>query len=94
MMPVMTSMIDILARWPSRQSLADDAGVDLFAVHRWFQRGGFPGKHDAAILAGAAARGIDLSADEIVLARAHPPAPAAAAPADQGALPKRAGGSA
>jgi hypothetical protein len=60
----------ILARWPSRQALADDAGVDLFAVHRWFQRGSVNGRHDMSLLSGAQRRGINLTAFELMEARA------------------------
>lgn len=62
-------LIEILSRWPSRKALADDAGVDLYAVHRWFQRSSVKGEHDAKLLAGAAERGIPLTAEEIVMAR-------------------------
>jgi hypothetical protein len=60
----------ILARWPSRQALADDAGVDLYAVHRWFQRGSVNGRHDMSLLSGAQRRGINLTAFELMEARA------------------------
>ncbi len=63
------STSEILKRWPSRQAVADDAGVDLFAVHRWHQRGSIPGKHDSRLLAGAEKRGICLSAQELIEAR-------------------------
>lgn len=61
----------ILRRWPTRQALADDAGVDLYAVHRWFQRGRVNGRHDMSLLSGAQRRGINLTALELVEARAR-----------------------
>jgi len=62
-------IILILDRWPSRQAVADDAGVDLFAVHRWYQRKSINGRHDAALIAGAKRRKIRLSASELAEAR-------------------------
>lgn len=64
-----SALIIILDRWPSRAAIALDAGVDLFAVHRWYQRGGFPARHDATLIAAARRRKIRLSAREIVDAR-------------------------
>lgn len=66
----MHPLIQILSRWPSRKALADDTGVDLYAVHRWFQRASVKGEHDAKLLARASERGIALTADELVRARA------------------------
>ena len=75
----------IIQRWPTRQDLADDAGVDLFAVHRWFQRNSIPGKHDARLLAGARRRGVKVTAKELIEARSwHGERNGHAAPARQG----------
>lgn len=60
---------NILLRWPSRQALADDAGVDLFAVHRWFQRGSVNARHDAALMRGAKRRKIKVSLEDLSKAR-------------------------
>lgn len=65
-----STIINILARWPSRRALADDMGVDLYAVHRWFQRQALPGKYDAALIAAARRRGIRLKTKELIEARA------------------------
>ena len=59
----------IIKRWPSRQELAGDIGVDLFAVHRWFQRSSIPAKHDIAILDAASRRNIPLNWRELMEAR-------------------------
>lgn len=59
----------IIKRWATRQEMAVDAGVDLFAVHRWFQRRNIPGKYDARLIAGASRRGIALTAQDLVDAR-------------------------
>ena len=73
---------EILTLWPSRAELAADAGRNLFAAHRWHQRGRlWPAELDAKMLASAKARGIKLTADHLVAARAgaeQPPRPAAA----------------
>lgn len=60
----------IIERWPNRQSLADDAGVDLFAVHRWYQRKSIPARHDMALLDAASRRNISLNWRELMEARA------------------------
>lgn len=64
----------LLGKWPDRRAVWEDAcalepKLELVAVHRWFQRGSVPPRFWAVLLAGAARRGICLSADEIV--RAH-----------------------
>jgi hypothetical protein len=74
--PPLTKTQEIIKRWPSRQAMADDCSVtgspvDLFAVHRWFQRSSIPGKHDSRLLQGAARRGFALTADELVAARSE-----------------------
>ena len=80
-------IIRILNRWPSRRDVHHDAraaepGLDIVAVHRWFQRGSVPPKFDGALLEGAERRGIGLHPMELVRARAghtdrnvHCPAP-------------------
>ncbi len=61
---------EILKLWPSRAELAADAGRDVFAAHRWHQRGRlWPAQLDAKMLASAKARGIKLTADHLVAAR-------------------------
>jgi len=62
---------NILARWPSRQALADDTGVALMAVHRWHQRQSIPAKYDAALLDAASRRNIPLNWRELMDARAY-----------------------
>lgn len=59
----------IIDLWPSRQDMADDAGVDLYAVHRWYQRAAIPGKHDARLLAAAERRGLPLTWHDLANAR-------------------------
>lgn len=63
---------EILSRWPTRSDVAADADVPLVVVHRWFQRNAIKPTHWRALLNGAAARGIGLTADELV--DAHTPA--------------------
>jgi len=59
----------IIERWPNRQALADDAGVDLFAVHRWYQRKSIPARYDMTILDAASRRNIALNWRELMEAR-------------------------
>lgn len=65
-----TPILDILNLWPSRKALADDARVPLIVVHRWHQRRSIPPGYDARLIDAAAARGIPLSALDLVNARA------------------------
>lgn len=70
----MQSPNDILALWPDRRSIWDDARaanpkLEFVAVHRWFQRGRIPADYWSALLTGARKREIILTADE--LANAH-----------------------
>jgi hypothetical protein len=56
----------ILSRWPSRQAVLDDArdaaaDLDMFAVHRWFQRGAVPSRYWGALIDGARRRGISVT---------------------------------
>jgi len=67
----MHPIILLLDKWPSRKAIADDAGVDLYAVHRWYQRKHIPPKHDACLVASAARRGFSLSWQELIEARAQ-----------------------
>jgi hypothetical protein len=67
----------ILTLWPSRSAVLDDAraaaaDLDLFAVHRWFQRRAVPSRYWVALLDGAQKRGIAVSAQDF--AAAHSPA--------------------
>jgi len=55
----------ILDRWPDRQAVADDAGVEPIAVYRWEKRNRIPGHHDRALIAGARRRRIRLSLSEL-----------------------------
>lgn len=57
---------DILARWPSRDAVAEDAGVEPIAVYRWEKRGRIPGKHFAALARGAERRGLPVTLNELV----------------------------
>lgn len=64
----------ILDRWPTRRAVYEDAlkadpDLQMVAVHRWFSRGSIPGKYDAALLEGAARRGIGLHPKELISAR-------------------------
>lgn len=64
----------IIRRWPDRRTLAVDLGTDIWAVHRYWQRKRlWPGARDARALAAARRRGIALTADELVAARAIEP---------------------
>lgn len=64
------AITDILSRWPSRQSLADDLGLDVIVVHRWHQRQRIPAKYDSALLDCASKRNIPLNWRELMDARA------------------------
>jgi hypothetical protein len=70
-------VIKILAHWPSRQAVLDDArnasaDLDLFAVHRWFQRGSIPSRYWTALLDGASRRGLPVRLDDFASAHAAP----------------------
>lgn len=63
----------ILSMWPDRRAVLDDArkldqGLDLVAVHRWFQRGSVPGRFWGALLEGAHHRGVQITAEDFVKA--------------------------
>jgi len=57
---------DILGRWPSREAVAQDCGVEPIAVYRWERRERIPLRHFPALLAAAQRRNIRLTADELV----------------------------
>ena len=66
----------IIDAWPSRQAVLEDAraaraDLDLFAVHRWYQRSSIPSRYWAALVSGAQQRGIDVSVDDFLAAHAH-----------------------
>jgi hypothetical protein len=61
---------EIINRWPSRRALAEDVGVNLYAVHHWHNRNRIPAEYDAALLVAAGRRGIALGFEELVMARA------------------------
>lgn len=66
---------DLLARWPNRSAVLQDALVEhpdleLVAVHRWAQRNTIPPKYWSSLIKGASARDIGLTADELVAAHA------------------------
>lgn len=61
-----STVSSIIGRWPSREAVAEDAGVAPIAVYRWERRGRIPGKHFAALAEGARRRGINLTLAEIV----------------------------
>ena len=65
----------IIDAWPSRQAVLEDAraaraDLDLFAVHRWYQRSSIPSRYWAALVAGAQRRGIDVSVEDLLTAHA------------------------
>lgn len=60
------SVPEILSRWPSREAVAEDAGVEPIAVYRWEKRGRIPGKHFARLARGAEARGLSVTLAELV----------------------------
>jgi hypothetical protein len=66
-------ILTILHRWPSRQSLADDLGLDVVVVHRWHQRQSIPAKYDTRLLDAASSRNIPLLWRELMEARAASP---------------------
>ena len=75
-----TSVLDLLAQWPDRNAVFEDAraadpALKIVAVHRWFQRGSVPSKFWAALVAGAGRRGLSVSADHLMHAHAANDAP-------------------
>lgn len=64
----------ILAQWPTRRTLHEDAktvcpAVDFVAIHRWHQRQSIPAGYWAGLVRAANVRGIDVTLDD--LAEAH-----------------------
>lgn len=60
---------EIIERWPSRRDLADDLGVNLYAVHHWHNRGRIPARYDASLIEAATRRDIALGFADLALAR-------------------------
>ena len=77
--PIMENpVVRILGMWPDRQAVyadavAADPGLNMVAVHRWFQRGSVPAKYWSALIAGAKRRNISLTAEDVVLAHSAGP---------------------
>ena len=65
-------ILSILHKWPSRQTLADDLGLDVIVVHRWHQRASIPAKYDTRLLDAASRRNIPLLWRELMEARSAP----------------------
>lgn len=69
------SINDILQLWHAPKDLAEDVGIKVKAVYKWpgrrGEKGSIPPKHDLALLAGAARRGLALTADDLMKARAR-----------------------
>jgi len=69
-----TNIKTLLEKCGSRRDLLADAqavnpDLDLYAVHRWFQRGSVPARYWLSIVEGARNRGAQVSLDQI--AKAH-----------------------
>ena len=62
---------EIIERWPSRRELAEDVGVNLYAVHHWHNRGRIPARYDAALVKAAKRRKIRLDFSDLAMARAN-----------------------
>lgn len=65
----------ILAKWPSRRAVLDDAraadpDLQMVAVHRWFKRGSVPPRHWTALMAGAKRRKLGVSLADMAFAHA------------------------
>jgi predicted nucleic acid-binding protein len=67
----MSRFQQIIEQWPSRRDLAEDVGVNLYAVHHWHHRNRIPANYDAALIEAASRRGIALGFEDLALARAH-----------------------
>jgi hypothetical protein len=79
-MGTFTSISDLIAAWPKRAALADDINVTVDRVHKWAQANTIPARYQQAVIDAALARGIDLTADELVRLNAGAfPAPKEAA---------------
>lgn len=61
---------NIILLWPSRRVLAEDMGVDVVVVHRWWQRRSIPAGFDAKLIDAARRRELPLSFERLALARA------------------------
>lgn len=70
------SFSEILARWPDRQAVYEDASaadpnLKPIAVYRWERRGMIPPRHWSALVDGAGKRQIPLKLEELANARKH-----------------------
>lgn len=54
----MLTFREVIAAWPSLESLADDAGVSANTAKQWRTRNKIPDERWEAVVAGAARRGI------------------------------------
>ncbi|RBO54040.1 hypothetical protein DSD19_06140 [Rhodovulum sp. BSW8] len=65
----MAPMDNIFAIWPSLAEMARDMGEKYPTVAAWKRRG-IPARRDADVIAAARRRGVDLTYEQIGLARA------------------------
>lgn len=52
--------------WESRQDFSVNIGVSIEVVHKWIANNSIPSRYWRVILDAAAARGIQLSADQLI----------------------------
>lgn len=68
-MSSMRTVTDLIARWPSRRDLAEDAGVPLHSVHKWAQRSRIPSELQYPVIQAAWRRGFtDVTAEWMIWA--------------------------
>lgn len=70
----MTSILtirDLIASWPTRRDLAEQIGASVEIVHKWAAFGRIPADWQAAVLAAAQSRGIDVSAEWMIAQHAR-----------------------
>ena len=60
----------IIAKWPTRQILADDIGGSLYMIHSWVKRNRIAPEHDVAIVRAAQKREIPVTYEDLAVARA------------------------
>lgn len=61
---------DIIGRWPSRKTLAQDTGRSPVTVHSWWQRNSIPADVDVVMVEAARERGFALTYEELARTRA------------------------
>lgn len=61
-----TDVRSIIAQWPTRQALATEMGEPVDRVHKWAQNNAVPAWHQSRFLRACVAKGINITASDIL----------------------------